>query len=279
MTFLVSIFNSVFTFLFGLVYGALKWLGPFWSLVAISFLGGILMVWIFGKVSNQDAIKSTRNRMSAELIGLRLFKDDLGVFFSIQYQILIWTLKYLKHSVFPMIIIMIPVMAILIQLNLHYAMAPLGVDEQTLVKVKFRDAETLARDTAITLQTADGLEIETDGVRIPEEREVSWRVRGIAPGRFDLTVNAGDESITKTMAVGGRVEGVSSLRAGDHWLTNLMYPGESPIPKQSAIESIEVLYPPLDISFFGWGMNWMILFFVLSMIFGFAFKDTLGVSI
>ena len=42
------------------------------------------MVWIFGKVSNQDAIQRTRDRLSAELIALRLFKDDLRVFFGIQ---------------------------------------------------------------------------------------------------------------------------------------------------------------------------------------------------
>jgi hypothetical protein len=77
MTSVASIFNTVLTFLFGLFYGALKWLGPFWSLVALSILGGILLVWIFGKVSNQDAIKRARNRLSAELIALRLFKDDL----------------------------------------------------------------------------------------------------------------------------------------------------------------------------------------------------------
>src|ERR1041384_4367270 len=86
MTLVVSILNSVITFLFGLPYGALKWSGPFWSLVGISALAGVLMVWIFGKVSNQKAIEKTRGRLSAELIALRLFKDDLRVFFGIQYQ-------------------------------------------------------------------------------------------------------------------------------------------------------------------------------------------------
>ena len=279
MTTLVSIFNSAFTFLFGLFYGALKWLGPFWSLVGISFLGGILMVWIFGKVSNQDAIKNTRTRMSAELIALRLFKDDLRVFFQTQYQILIWTLKYLKHSLIPMVVIMIPVMAILIQMNLHYAMRPLGIGEQSLVKVKLRDTETLTHETEFTLQADDGLEIETLGVRIPETREVSWRVRGVSPGRFNLIVTAGEESVKKEMAVGYLDEGVSSLRTGEHWLANLLYPGEAPIPKQSVIESIEVLYPELDITFFGWGMNWLILFFVLSLVFGYSFKGVLGVQV
>src|SRR6059036_3259215 len=145
MTSAVSVFNTVLTFLFGLVYGTLKWLGPLWSLVAISALAGILMVWIFGKVSNQDAIQKTRGRLSAELIALRLFKDDLRVFFGIQFQVLVWTLKYLRHSLIPMLILMVPAMIILIQLNLHYASRPLRVGEQALVKVKLRDPTALAR--------------------------------------------------------------------------------------------------------------------------------------
>jgi hypothetical protein len=86
-------------------------------------------------------------------------------------------------------------------------------------------------------------------------------------------------SVTKNVAVGGRLEGVSSLRTGANWLTNLLYPGEAPIPNQAAIESVEILYPELDISFLGWRMNWLILFFVLSLVFGFAFKGLLGVQI
>src|SRR5438093_11757518 len=128
MTSVVSIFNIVLTFLFGLVYGTLKWLGPFWSMVGISLLAGILMVWIFGKVSNQQAIQKTRNRLSAELIALRLFKDDLRVFFGIQFQVLLWTLKYLRHALIPMLILMVPAMIILIQLNLHYGSRPLRVE-------------------------------------------------------------------------------------------------------------------------------------------------------
>src|ERR1041385_1407826 len=143
MTFIVSIFNTALTFLFGLFYGSFKWLGPFWSLVALSILGGVLLVWIFGKVSNQDAIRRARNRLSAELIALRLFKDDLRVFFGVQGQVLVWTLKYLRHSLVPMLILMFPAMIILIQLNLHYGLRPLALGESALVKVKVRDAAAL----------------------------------------------------------------------------------------------------------------------------------------
>jgi len=276
---IAAILNKVLTFLFGLVYVPLKWLGPFWSLVGISWLAGIFLVWVFGKVSNQDAIRRTRDRLSGELIGLRLFKDDLRVFFGIQFQLLLWTFRYLRHSLVPMLILMVPTIFILIQLNYHYGLRPLRAGEQAVVKVKLRAAAALTRDSDFTLTAPGNLRIETDGVRIPELREVCWRVRGVAPGRFDVTVSNGQEKVTKQAAVGGRMEGVSSLRTGEDWLTSLLYPGEAPIPQQSAIESIEIRYPELDIFILGRRMNWLILFLIVSLGLGYAFKGLLRVQI
>jgi hypothetical protein len=279
MTSAVAVLNTLLTFLFGLVYWPLKWLGPFWSMVAISWLGGMFMIWIFGKVSNQDAIQRTRDRLSGELIGLRLFKDDLRIFFGIQGQVLIWTLKYLRHSLFPMLILMVPTMILLIQLNLHYGARPLRVGEQALVKVKLRDPAALERGALISLRAPGNLKIETQGVRVAEMKEVCWRVRGVSPGKFDLTVSDGTVSVTKNVVVGGRLEGVSTMRTGEHWFTSLLYPGEAPIPIQSSIESIEIRYPEFDISILGKNVNWLIVFLVLSLVFGYAFKGVLGVQI
>lgn len=273
MTAAVAIFNRVIGFLFALAYTPLKWLGPFWSLAALSCLSGILLVWIFGKVSNQDAIQSTRNRLSGELLGLRLFKDDLRVFFGIQWQVMAWTFTYLRYSLVPMLILMVPTMIILIQLNLHYGARPLRVGEQTLVKVKLRDGA----NADVALHAPENLRIETAGVHAEGIREVSWRVRGAAPGRFDLTASDGKVSVTKSGAVGGRLEGVSTARTD--WLTSVLYPGEPPIPSASAIESIEIVYPAMDILFLGFHLNWLILFLALSLVFGFAFKGVLGVQI
>jgi len=274
-----AIVNAVVSFLFRVVYTPLKWLGPFWSLFVISGLAGLLLVWIFGKVSNQDAIRQTCDRLSGELIGLCLFKDDFRVFFGIQFQVLLWTFRYLRHSLVPMLILMVPTIFILIQLNYHYGLRPLHAGEQAVVKVKLRAAAALTRDADFTLTAPGNLRIETDGVRIPELREVCWRVRGVTPGRFDVTVSNGQEMVTKQAAVGGRMEGVSSLRTGEDWLTSLLYPGEAPIPLPSAIESIEIRYPELDIFVLGRRMNWLILFLILSLGLGYACKGMLGVQI
>jgi len=279
MTTSISILNALLTFLFGLVYGSLRWFGPLWSLVGISCLCGILMVWIFGKVSNQTAIQRTRDRLSSELIGLRLFKDDLRVFFGIQFQVLVWTLRYLRHSLIPMLILVVPTVLILVQLNLHYGSRPLRVGEPALVKVRLRSADALARGTPITLSARESVRVETEGVRIGETKEVCWRIRGISPGRFDLVVSDGKASVTKNIAVGGRLEGVSSVRTGEHGLTGLLYPGEALLPSESVFESIEILYPKLDILILGKRASWLILFLVLSLGFGYAFKGVLRVQI
>jgi hypothetical protein len=276
---IVALLNTVSTFLFGLLHSAVKWLGPFWSLVVISGLGGILLVWMFGKVSNQAAIEKTRNRLSSELIGLRLFKDDLRIFFGIQFQVLVWTVKYLRHSLVPMLILMVPALIILIQLNLHYGARPLRVGERALVKVKLRNSQALSSGANLTLQAPNNLKIETDGVRAEELKEVAWRVRGASPGSFALTLTDGKETVTKQMVVGARPEGVSTLRTGESWLTSLLYPGEAPIGKQSMIESVEIRYPELEIMVFGKHINWVIIFLLLSLVVGFAFKGVLGVKI
>jgi hypothetical protein len=242
-------------------------------------LAGLFLVWVFGKVSNQQAIRRTRDRLSGELLGLRLFKDDLRVFFGIQFQVLVWTCRYLRHSLVPMLILMVPTLLILIQLNYRYGLRPLRVGEQAVVKVRLRDATVLAQGAELTLTAPANLKIETDGVRIPELKEICWRVRGVSPGRFDLTVSGGQEKMTKQAAVGGRFEGVSSVRTGEGWLTSLLYPGESPIPSQSAVASIEILYPKLDIIMLGKHLSWLILFLVVSLVFGYAFKGVLGVQI
>jgi len=279
MIFIAALLNKALTFLFGLVYVPLKWLGPFWSLVGISWLAGIFLVWVFGKVSNQDAIRRTRDRLSGELISLRLFKDDLRVFFGLQLQVLHWTFRYLRHSLVPTLLLMVHTLFILIQLNYHYGLRPLRVGEQAVVKVKLRDAAALARDLDFTLTASENLKIETDGLRIPELKEICWRIRGVSPGRFDVSVSDGQKKVTKQAAVGGRLEGVSSLRTGENWLTSLLYPGEAPIPQRSAIESIEIRYPKLDILFLGRRVNWLILFLILSLGLGYAFKGMLGVQI
>ena len=182
----------------------------------------------------------------------------------------------MKHSLVPLPILFIPFLLILIQLDLHLEFRPLRPGESAVVKAKFSTA--LGPHDQITLETPGEVRVETPPVRIAALKEVAWRIRAEEPTRAFMTIHWGDRTVQKEVVVGDDEGAVSALRTGN--ITEvLLNPGEPPIQRSTAIESIRVEYPRRDFSVFGWDVHWVILFFVFCTVFGFALKGVLGVEI
>ncbi|MFH1743006.1 MAG: hypothetical protein ABIH23_28710 [bacterium] len=274
---LLGLFNGLLTGLFDIVFWPFRALDPIWAMVFVSLVTGVLMVWMFGKMSDQRSVKRVKDRIRGNLIAVRLYQNDIRVVFRLQGRILRDTLTYMKYSVIPMLVMMVPVVLIMIQLNLRFSVRPLQEGRQTLVIAKVRDASVL-NDT-IVLKSSEGVAIETSGVRIKSEREIAWRIRAEKPGQYSLVVETGNESVEKNLIVGEGWGSVSALRTGNNLLDVVLYPGEKPIKSSSPVESIEIKYQALSMPVFGWNIHWLVLFFVLSIVFGFALKGPLGVEV
>lgn len=274
---IVNLINTVLTRFFDALFIPLRALGPFWAMVIVSLVTGVIMLVIFGKVSNQTAIRHVRDQIRGNLIAVRLFQDDIGLLFNIQSRILRFTLTYMRYSLVPMLIMIVPVMLILIQLNLRYSVRPLKAGEQAVVKVKTRDAASVL--AGVQLEAPVNVEIETPPVRIQSKREVAWRIRAKEAGAGDLTVRLGDDAVAKRVIVDGAWRAVSPRRTGQSAYDLLLYPGEPALPSSSKIESIQINYPARESSVLGFDVHWMILFFVLSVAFGFALKGPFGVEV
>ena len=277
MTTLAQAINATLTSVFDIIYWPLQALDPIWAMVVISLVVGLLMVWIFGKISNQDAIKLIRDRIRGNLIGVRLFQNDVRVVLGLQATIMRDTLRFMTHALGPMLVLLVPLVLVMTQLNLRFSARPLRPGEHALVKVQVRDAAVLRG--RVHLEPSDGLTVDTPAVRIPSGREVAWRIRAGEPGWHSLVVQIGDESIRKELVVGNGWAAVSELRTGRSLWDILLYPGEPPIPRSLSMETIEVTYPSLNLAIFGWNFHWLVLFLILSIAFGFAFKGVLGVEI
>lgn len=273
----MSVFNNLLTGLFDLLFYPFRALDPIWALLAISLLTGILMLWLFGKVSNQEVIRVVRDRIRGNLIAIRLFGDNLRLLGRLQGRVMRQTLTYLRHAFVPMLVLLVPVLLILTQLNLRFADRPLEPQEQTILKVEVRDPGVIRE--GLTLEVPEGVTVETPAVRAEALREVAWRLRAETPGRYRLVVHAGDEAVEKELLVGTGWGATSARRTGKSFLDMLLWPGEPAIDGSSPIARIEVSYPGLDLALFGWGMNWLVFFFVVSILFGFAFRRVLGVEI
>jgi uncharacterized membrane protein (DUF106 family) len=272
----VGILNATLTKLFNVVFFPLKWMGPMGALTVVSVLVGAFLVWLFGKTSNQDAIGVVRDRIRGNMIGVRLFGDNLGNLMRLQGRIVRDNLIYMKHALIPLLVLIVPVALILVQLDLRYVARPLEPGERAVVNVTVSDPTALK---SVQLDVPQGVTVETPGVRIKELLQVSWRIRADEPGRYELSAKTGGSSVEKELLVGTDWGAVSRNRTGAGFLSKLLHPGESPISRSEAVESFEVLYPRLDLSLFGWGMNWLIFFFVVSIIGGFLLRKPLGVEI
>jgi hypothetical protein len=55
--------------------------------------------------------------------------------------------------------------------------------------------------------------------------------------------------------------------------------GESALADNSPVQSIAINYPPRVINFAWMEWNWIVLFFVVSLIAGFIFKSALGIQV
>ena len=276
MVTLVNTINDVLTPVFDVICWPFRALPPIWALAAISLASGVFLVWLFGKTSDQDRIRTIRDRIRGNLIGVRLFQHEIGVVLQLQGKIFSDTFRFMGLALVPLLIMLLPVLLIMAQLQLRFDVRPVEIGEPVLVKALVRDASVLDRDVA--LDVPDGVTVETPPVKIRSNREIAWRLRVDRPGNHALVVRVGDDVVEKRIVAGGGWGPVPYLRSG-RLLDTLLYPGEPPIAADHSVEAVEVGYPPQDLRLLGIEVNWLVGFLILSIAFGFAFKGVLGVEV
>jgi len=273
------IFNSVFGKIFEFIFFPFKNLSPWIGMILISFLTGLLMLLIFRYTSNQEGIRKVKNKIKAHLLELRLFKDSLALSLKAQGNILRYNLKYIGYSGKPLLVMIIPLILILIQLNFWFGYQSLKEGEETILKVKLKEDQNIL-DLNLKLEPPPSLTIETPPLRIEEEKEINWRLRAREKGLHVLNLRINGQSFIKKVAVAQKpLTKISPLKVQRNFIDELFNPGETPLSKKLPVKSIEVKYPAKHMYLFGWGIHWLIVYFALSIIFGFAFKGVFKVEI
>lgn len=268
-------FNYAITGLFDALLWPFRTLPPIWGLAFISVLTGIAMLFVFKLTSRQEKIRAAKDLIKGYLLQIRLYRDDLQLMFAAQKGILKANLTYLKYSVVPIAFIIVPVVLIMIQLNLRYGASPVEPGQPFIVKAVFD--RRIPDDVA--LSGGEVFTVETPPVRIERLKEVDWRARADEPGNGTLTITADGNEVAKKVIVGvGPVRRVPAVRESGLY-DQLMFPGEAPIESEAGIKSIEVIYPPPQLYILGIGFSWIIVFFGLSVVGGFALKGLFKVEV
>jgi len=132
---------------------------------------------------------------------------------------------------------------------------------------------------ALVLDLPAEVAMTAPAVHVSTENEVVWRLAASRDGDYEIKVVARADSVTKRVRVSSELARVSTVRLRGHFWQRLFTSGESALPANSQVESIAINYPERNIEIAGYDINWIVLFFVLSMIAGFLFKELLGIQI
>jgi hypothetical protein len=227
------------------------------SLGIVSTLAGVAMVYVFRRWSDQYALRVTANRMLAHLMEFRLFVDEPTLVMRAQRDLFVENWRLLRLLARPSLILIVPCIVLLAQMDACYGRAPLRIGAVAIVTVQFKNPGEAAR-SGITLKSPPAIRIETPGVRIVRVNQISWRIRPSARSSGELLVIGPDRAVTKTITAGSGVHYLSERRVSS-LPTFFLHLNEPPLIDPS-IASIEVLYPSATI--LRW--HWLVWFFAIS---------------
>ncbi|MEJ2085287.1 MAG: hypothetical protein P8Y44_06365 [Acidobacteriota bacterium] len=275
----MALFNSILGTIFELVMAPFRTL-PTLGLVLISAVVAVGMLLVFKKTSNQAQLDAVKRRIHACLFEIRLFNDDLSAIMRAQLEILRHNFSYLRLQLVPLLFILPPMIILLVQLQPFYGYSGFEPGDSALLKVHLNAADgadfRFEDKPAISLELPAGVELDSPSVWIPSESEMAWRIQADQPGRYELQVRAGEETFAKTLLVSEETIRRSPLRATTS-LDQFLYPVEKPLPKGGPIASIELTYP--EDPYVLLMPKWMWIFFILTIVFAFALRKPMGVTI
>lgn len=269
---LISVLNAVFD----VVLAPLGHRLAAFDLVLWPALAGVVALLVYKRVSNQAGIAAAKNGIQVHLLEIVLYRDDLVGVLVATANALKQNALYVGNNILPMLVMMPPMTAVLVEIVANYAYSPLPVDARPLLEVTMaHGASVKAAD--VTLDLPPGLSVDAGPVSTPDGT-AAWRLRADAPGDYVVTVHAGAESQEKAFAFGGEHRKVPVMRTNT-WEA-ILYPGEDALPGDSAFETIKTRCPDRELPFFPDGEGGVLAwFFGFSLLAGFALKGPLGVEL
>ncbi len=249
---------------------------PLAIVIWVSLVVGLVMVVLFGYTSDQKAIGIAKDQLKAHLLAVRLYRDQIPVVMGSYGKILRGTGRYLKLAFMPLLYVIIPITLLMVQIDRYLGQTPIAVNTPFLLTVKLAGNDGL-NDVALELPAE--IALTAPAVHIADTSEIVWRLAGAKDGKYEVKINAAGQSATKAVCIGSDLPRISTVRLRGRFWERLFSSAEPALPDNSPIEFVSINYPDRDIEIAGYGMNWIWMFFILSMMAGFIFKELLGIKI
>ncbi len=265
--------------LFDMISVNQTYLQRYGTIIWLSLISAAMFMLIFKKFSDQKAIKLEKGRILGYLLQIRLYKDRLPLILSSIFNILKHNLFYIRHTVVPLIIIIIPLLIITVQVNQRCGYLPLQTDNEFIVSASVADAGVL---DSIRCRPSPGIEVVTPVLRIPDQKKAFWRARirnNAGPAEMIGLHASGQELGNKKIAVDLPMNRFSPKTIRANSIDALFYNAEGFLPAGSVLKQIRIQYRRAGYSFFGLTTDSLVLYFILTLVFALMIKPFFKVTI
>lgn len=269
--------NSLVNALGDLLLSPFERLSAWPALIAASLCTTVAFLALFKCCSDQSAIRRKKGRVISRVLELILYQHDFVVSLTACGRIFVENLSYLYEFMKPLLVGAIPCAFLLIQLGCWFDWRPFREGETVLIEVHLREGTPLPLPAA-SLAVSDSLLVETEGLRIPSNHEIDWRVRARHAGRGWADVSIAGVTERKQIEVGDRLQKVSASRAGAGFWDELAHPAEPALDSSGPIRRIDVRYPARLMYLFDYEADWLLAFVVLTIVFSLLLKRAFRVT-
>ena len=186
----------------------LGWAGPFIVVVLVSALTGVLFIMAFPHVSAQGAIVAVKDKIKYNLLGIRIFQDDMPTVGKGVAGSMGWNFAYIGLNILPMIVLAVPFMVVWFQLNALYAYQPFEVGERQMVVAELAPG---VQAVDVQLQADDALRVVS---RANLGDKLAFTLEMPQEGSHTISMSLQGETVTKSIEVGTSPNRLARVRRG-----------------------------------------------------------------
>ncbi len=268
-------FNYLATRGCDLLLAPLAKLPPFWGILFLSVLTSLFVLVIYRWISSPARVRETKNRIKANILAIRLYRDFWRTIVGSFFKSLYYTGKYFVLNLAPLLAVLPLLFLLFVQMDARYGMRPFRPGESITVKARFAGAIGGAE---ATLAANPHFQAAMNPVHVTALNEVDWKLRAVAPGATAIAISAGGVTVKKNLVIGNGLAALSNKKLAASSPEHFIHPVEKLLEAPAPIRSVAIRYPARSISLLGLRTHWLVWYLLLTFAIALALKNRFGVE-
>lgn len=224
-------------------------------MILLAILTGVVTTITIRRTTDASALRAAGRKIHADLLEFRLYFDEPVLIWRAWMNLLRDNLRLLLLFLPAMLILALPTVWLMVQLDVIYGLRPLHPGEPAVVTAQLN--RRLEVKDHLDLQGRAGVQVETPPVRIVRANQIAWRIRAAGEGRSALDFRINGRAVTKSIATGAGPM-ILSPRRSVSLSEFLLHPEETRLP-EGDVAWLAVDYPKREEA-----IPWLAWFLVIS---------------